>query len=116
MAIVPGLVGEKTITVADGDTAPHVPVFSTPSLVQLFEQTCTSAIKEHLPPNTTHVGFEVNIRHLGPVPVGGEIVATVRVTETSGNKVYFNLVAHYGDKKIGDGTYSCAVVPTPFQG
>ncbi len=60
MAIELGLVGTKTIKVTSRDTAPHVPVFSTPALVQLFEQTCTSAIKDSLPADTTHVGFEVN--------------------------------------------------------
>lgn len=116
MAISPGLAGKKTIRVKNEDTAPHVPVFSTPSLVQLFEQTCTSAIKDHLPPDTTHVGFEVNIRHLAPVPVGGEVVANVEVTEAKGNKIYFKLVAHHGATKIGDGTYSCAVVSASFEG
>lgn len=114
MAITPGLAGKKTITVTERDTAPHVPVFSTPALLQLFEQTCTSAIKRSLPADTTHVGFEVNIRHLGPVPVGGKVEATVEVTELRGSKVYFILEARYRGKKIGDGTYSCAIVPSRF--
>ena len=114
MDIVPGLTGKKTVTVTDRNTAPHVPVFSTPALVQLFEHACTATIKDYLPQGTTHVGFEVNIRHLAPVPIGGEASADVEVTEVKGNKVYFKLVAHYGDVKIGDGTYSCAVVPAHF--
>ena len=114
MAIAPGMAGKKTITVTESDTAPHVPVFSTPALVQLFEQTCTSAIKDSLPTDTTHVGYEVNIRHLGPVPVGGTVEATVEVTELRGNKIYFKLEARYQGKKIGDGTYSCAIVPSQF--
>ena len=114
MAIEPGLVGTKTINVTPRNTAPHVPVFSTPALVQLFEQTCTSAIKDSMPPYTTHVGFEVNIRHLGPVPVGGKVEATVEVTELRGNKIYFKLEANYQGKKIGDGTHSCAIVPARF--
>ena len=114
MAIEPGLVGTLTIKVTSRDTAPHVPVFSTPALVQLFEQTCTSAIKDMLPTGSTHVGFEVNIRHLGPVPVGGKVEAMVEVTELRGNKVYFKLEARYQGNKIGDGTYSCAIVPSQF--
>ena len=114
MAITPGVAGKKTITVTKRSTAPHVPVFSTPALVRLFEQTCTSAIKDLLPTDTTHVGFEVNIRHLGPVPVGGKVEAIVEVTELRGNKVYFKLEARYQGKKIGDGTYSCAIVPSRF--
>ncbi len=116
MAIEPGLVGTRTITVTSRNAAPHVPVFSTPGLVQLFEEACTGAIRKYLPQDSTHVGFEVNIRHLGPVPIGGEVTATVEVTETRGNKVYFKLVAHYGENKVGDGTYSCAIVPTKFGG
>ena len=114
MAIKRGLVGKKTINVTSRDTAPHVPVLSTPALVQLYEQTCTSAIKDRMPTDTTHVGFEVNIRHLGPVPVGGEVEATVEVTELRGNKVYFKLEARYQGNKISDGSYSCAIVPARF--
>ena len=114
MAIEPGLVGTMTINVTPHKTAPHVPVFSTPALVQLFEQTCSYAIKDSLPTDTTHVGFEVNIRHLGPVPVGGKVEAIVEVTELRGNKVHFKLEARYQGKKIGDGTYSCAIVPSRF--
>lgn len=116
MAIEPGLVSTMTINVTPHNTAPHVPVFSTPALVQLFEQTCTYAIKDSLPADTTHVGFEVNIRHLGPVPVGGRVEAIVEVTELRGNKVHFKLEARYQGKKIGDGTYSCAIVPSRFGG
>ena len=116
MAITPGMVGERTITVTERDTAPHVPVFSTPALLQLFEQTCGSAISDAMPADTTHVGFEVNIRHLGPVPVGGKVDAIVEVTELRGNKVYFKVEARYLGIKIGDGTYSCAIVPSRFDG
>ena len=114
MAIEPGLVCTKTIVVKPRDIAPHVPVLSTPALVQLFEYTCTSAIKDSLTADTTNVGFEVNIRHLGPVPLGGEVEATVEVTELRGNKIYFKLEARYQGGKIGDGTYSCAIVPARF--
>ncbi len=114
MEIAPGLAGKKSITVTERNTAPHVPVFSTPALVQLFEHACTSTIKDLLPTDTTHVGFEVNIRHLGPVPVGGKVEALVEVTEVKGNKVYFKLEARYQGNKIGDGTYSCAIVPSQF--
>ena len=116
MAIEPGLVSTMTINVTSHNTAPHVPVFSTPALVQLFEQTCSYAIKDSLPADTTHVGFEVNIRHLGPVPMGGKVEAIVEGTELRGNKVHFKLEARYQGKKIGDGTYSCAIVPSRFGG
>ena len=116
MAIEPGLVSTMTINVTPHNIAPHVPVFSTPALVQLFEQTCSYAIKDSLPADTTHVGFEVNIRHLGPVPMGGKVEAIVEVTELRGNKVHFKLEARYQGKKIGDGTYSCAIVPSRFGG
>lgn len=116
MAIEPGLVSTMTINVTPHNIAPHVPVFSTPALVQLFEQTCSYAIKDSLPADTTHVGFEVNIRHLGPVPMGGKVEAIVEVTELRGNKVHFKLEARYQGKKIGDGTYSCAIVPSQFGG
>ena len=78
-----------------------LPVFSTPALVQLFEQTCNSASKDLLPTGTTHGGFEFIIRHLRLVPVGGKVEALAEVAELQGNK-------------IADGSYSCAIVPSRF--
>ena len=63
-----------------------LPVFSTPALVQLFEQTCNSAFKDLLPTGTTHVGFEFIIRHLRLVPVGGKVEALAEVAELPGKQ------------------------------
>ena len=106
----PGLSGAKTITVAQKHIAPHVPVFSTPALVALFETTSSQLIRAHLPAGRTSVGFEVNIRHLGPAPLGAQVTARPEVTAVIGNRVHFSLVAHCGEKKIGEGTYICGVV------
>ena len=106
----PGLTGKKTITVTDKETAPHVPVFSTPALLDFFEGASAQAVEGHLPPGMVTVGFEVNIRHLGPAPIGGQVSATA----VKGTRVYFTLVAHHGDKKIGEGTHSRVIVPDRF--
>ena len=110
----PGLTGKKTITVTDKEAAPHVPVFSTPALLDLFEGASAQAVEGHLPPGMVTVGFEVNIRHLGPAPIGGQVSATAEVTAVKGTRVYFTLVAHHGDKKIGEGTHSRVIVPDRF--
>ena len=114
--ITPGLTGESSVTVSNANRAPHVPVFSTPSLVSLFEGASAQALSGHLPEGFTSVGYEVNIRHLGPAPLGAIVCATARVTRVDGRKVYFAVEAHCDSKKIGDGTHSRALVPDQFGG
>lgn len=110
----PGLISEIAITVTNKEAAPHVPVFSTPSLLALFEATSAQAIDDHLAAGTTTVGFEVNMRHLGPAPIGARVVATAEVSEIRGTRIYLTLIAHCDGKKIGDGTHSRVIVPATF--
>ncbi|MQF68941.1 thioesterase [SAR202 cluster bacterium AD-804-J14_MRT_500m] len=112
--VTPGLAGEMATIVSEKNRAPHVPVFSTPSLVALFEGASARALEGYLPPGFTSVGFEVNIRHLGPAPIGATVKATSAVSRLDGKKVYFVVEAWCGSKKIGDGTHSRALVPERF--
>ena len=41
----PGLKGERQTIVCDHNVAPHVPKFSTPSMIQLMEQASMSGLE-----------------------------------------------------------------------
>ena len=81
MGVKPGLVGSVTLLVADDDTslALHsgdVPVLGTPRVVALAEEASVEAVADHArPPNTTTVGYQVQLTHLAPTPVGGQVTA-----------------------------------------
>lgn len=112
--LAPGMSNQRIVTVGRRHMAPHVPVYSTPALLELFERTSSEIIRRHVPENMTSVGFEVNIRHLAPAPLGAQVTAQSEITRVDGKWVHFKVVAHYGESKIGEGTYSCAIVPNRF--
>ena len=106
-----GLQGRMETVVSEANVAPHVPKFSTPSMIQLMEQASMDSVVAHLLPGETTVGFEV--RHLAPADIGDTIVATAQLTEVDRNRLTFRVEAHHGDRKIGEGTHRRAVIQVP---
>ena len=110
LTLSPGLVGERSMVVCEHNVAPHVPRFSTPSMISLMEQAALAALDGRLPPDETSVGFEVHVRHLAPSSIGAIIVARAELAEVDRNRLTFNVVAFDGDTKIGEGTHRRAVI------
>ena len=110
--LVPGLKGEKDTIVCEHNVAPHVAKFSTPSMIQLMEQSSITAIDHFLEPGRTSVGFEVNVRHIAPAPIGARIVAYSELTGVDRNRLTFRVEAYDGETKIGEGTHRRAIIST----
>ena len=108
--IVSGIKASCETVVCEHNIAPHVKKFSTPSMVLLMEKAASSALQPFLESGQVSVGFEVNIRHVAPAPLGAIIVSNAEVTETSRNRVTFNVDAYYGETKIGVGTHRRAII------
>ncbi|MGH7764125.1 MAG: thioesterase family protein [Candidatus Dormibacteraceae bacterium] len=88
--------------------------FSTPAMVGLMEITSHRSIEPFLPEGQTSVGYEIHVRHLAPTAPGSLITVTTRVTEVKGNKLYFDVECHEGDKLLGSGTHKRAIVSATF--
>ena len=112
-AIRPGLAGEVALTVADEHLAPHTPKFSTPAMVMLMEQASFAAVRPLLAESQTVVGYEVNVKHLAPAGVGSRVTGRSTLTDVSGNKLRFEVVARLGDVILGTAEHKMAVVPQP---
>ena len=108
-----GLQGRMETVVSEANVAPHVPKFSTPSMIQLMEQASMDSVVGHLSPGETTVGFEVNVRHLAPADIGDTIVANAELTEVDRNRLTFRVEAFHGDRKLGEGTHRRAIIQTP---
>ncbi len=96
MGVKPGLSGSVTLLVADGDTslAMHsgdVPVLGTPHVVALAEEASVEAVAAALPPNTTTVGYQVQLTHLAPTPVGGKVTADAMLETVEGRRLTFRV-------------------------
>jgi fluoroacetyl-CoA thioesterase len=115
--IRPGLEG-RVERVVEGDLITrHVGgqgIFATPAMIGLMEWASHKALDGLLPENETTVGYEVHVRHLAPARPGTTVVATSRLTEVKGNKLYFDVECREGEKLLGSGTHKRAIVPADF--
>ena len=99
------------MTVADEHLAPHTPKFSTPAMVMLMEQASFAAVRSLLDSSQTVVGYEVNVKHLAPADAGSSVAARSILTDVSGNKLRFEVVARLGEVILGTAEHKMAIVP-----
>jgi predicted thioesterase len=106
----PGLSAEVKITVGETETAAHlgsglVPVYATPALVALMENTAVRALEGHLPPGQTSVGWQIDLRHLAATPVGMQVRARAELTEVQGRKLSFHIQAWDEVEMVGEASH-----------
>ena len=86
------------------------PVFATPVMIMVMENAALNAIRAYLDPSESAVGTAVNIRHLVATPAGRQVTGEAEVTKVDGRQIEFSVRATDGDKEIGNGTHSRAVI------
>jgi fluoroacetyl-CoA thioesterase len=96
MGLPSGLTASITLKVEAGDTAlaigsGDVPVLATPRLVTLVEQASLKAIGGKLGPDKTSVGYEIQLAHLSPSPVGSEVTAEATLEGVEGRRLTFRV-------------------------
>ena len=115
--IRPGIEG-RLERVVEGELLTHhvggMGTFSTPAMVGLMEITSHRSIERLLPTGQTTVGYEIHVRHVAPTAPGHMIVVTSRLQEVKGNKLYFEVECHEGEKLLGSGIHKRAIVPANF--
>lgn len=112
--LVPGVQGEFEVLVCEHNVAPHVPVFSTPSLVMVIERAAINAVTPHLEADETSVGYEVHVKHFAATPIGKQVRGLAELVEINGNRLTFRVEAHDDEKKVGEGTHKRAIVRKSF--
>lgn len=85
-------------------------VFSTPSLVALFEITAKRLVDPLLPAGESTVGIEIQVKHLKATRIGRQVRCTVQVTGVEGRKIAFTGTMWDDQGKIGEGTHTRYVV------
>jgi fluoroacetyl-CoA thioesterase len=85
-------------------------VFATPVMIMVMENAALNAIKAYLESGESAVGTEINVRHLAATPAGRIVSGEAEVTKTDGRRIEFRVRATEGDKEIGVGSHSRAVI------
>jgi len=86
------------------------PVFATPVMIMVMENAALNAIRAYLDPSESAVGTAVKVRHLVATPAGRQVTGEAEVTKVDGRQIEFSVRATDGDKEIGNGTHSRAVI------
>jgi fluoroacetyl-CoA thioesterase len=86
------------------------PVFATPVMIMVMENAALNAIKAYLEPGESAVGTAVNVRHLAATPIGRVVLGEAEVVRVDGRQIEFTVRAAEGEKQIGVGSHSRAVI------
>lgn len=95
----PGLTAQVVRTVEARDTAEahgsgDVPVLGTPVVIALCEKAAVNAVAAALPAGHTSVGMRVQIDHLAPTAVGGEVTADATLEKVEGRRLTFTVTVN----------------------
>jgi len=111
MSLEPGLsfTYEKTAEPAESAAAlgsGGLEVFSTPSLVALFEITAKRLVDPLLPAGESTVGIEIAVKHLKATRIGQKVRCTVQVASVDGRRIVFTGTMWDEQGRIGEGTHT----------
>ena len=115
MRLEPGLTATITLVVEDADTAlalrsGDVPVLGTPRVISLAEEATVQALAGVLPEGRTTVGYQVQLAHLTPTPVGGTVVAEATLEQVEGRRLTFRVSVNDARGLVAAGRITRVVV------
>jgi len=115
MPLRPGLSACATMAVTDADTAValhsgDVDVLGTPRVVSLAEEASVLAVMDELAEGTTSVGYRVQLDHLAPTAVGGEVRAEATLETIESRRLTFRVAVSDAHGLVAAGRLTRVVV------
>ena len=105
-----GIKGNRELTVTQELTAQamgsgELPVFATPAVIALAEETAWRSVAPELEPGQGTVGTELHVEHISATPVGMKVTATARLKKTERRKMWFDIEVHDEKGLCGKGSH-----------
>lgn len=115
MPLRPGLTAIAKMVVTEDDTAASlqtgdVPVLATPRVARLAEEATVQAVAGELPEGTTTVGYRLQLDHLAPTAVGGQVHAEAVLETVEGRRLTFRVSVSDGRGLVAAGRITRVVV------
>ena len=88
----------------------ELPVFATPAMIALIEETCWTSVKDMLGEGRGTVGTRLEVSHLAPTPVGMKVWCESELIEEEGRKLTFAVKVYDEAGLVGEGTHQRFVV------
>ena len=110
-----GITGTQTITVTEEKTAQAMgsgtlPVFATPAMIALMENTAYKSVADELEEGAGTVGTLMNVKHVAASPVGMKITCETELTKVDGRALTFSVKAFDEAGLIGEGEHERFIV------
>ena len=110
-----GIKGIKSITVTEEQTAKQIgsgmlPVYATPHMIALMENTACESLLPYLQDGQGTVGTLINVKHLSATPVGMQVRCETELTEIDRRRLVFNVRAYDECGCIGEGVHERFII------
>lgn len=111
----PGIKGTSEIVVTEELTAMKIgsgllPVYATPMMIALIENTAASSVQPYLEAGQGTVGIKVDVAHLSATPIGMRVRAESELTEVDRRRLVFTVRAWDEAGLIAEGTHERFVI------
>ena len=117
MELKTGIKGKSKTTVtkelcADAWGSGGLPVYATPAMIALMENTAWASVEPCMEEGRSTVGTKLDVSHLSASPVGAHITCESELIEVDGRRLVFKVSASDDAGPIGGGMYERFVINT----
>lgn len=110
-----GITGSQTITVTESMTAEvmgsgMLPVYATPSMIALMENTASNSVQDFLEKGQGTVGIRMDVKHVSATPVGMKVTCKTKLTEVDRKRLVFEVQAFDEAGLIGEGIHERFII------
>ena len=110
-----GIKGSRSVEVTESNTAMalgsgNLPVFATPAMIALIEQTASESVAPFLEEGASTVGTHLDIAHTSATPVGMTATCETELVEVDRRRLVFSVTVRDAKGEIGSGTHERFVV------
>lgn len=110
-----GLTGRQTITVTEDMTAEKagsgsLPVYATPCMIALMENTACRSVEKELEKGQGTVGTLIQVKHTAATPVGMKVTCETVLEEVDRRRLVFQVKAYDEKGLIGEGLHERFII------
>lgn len=110
-----GIKGRMELVVDEAHTAEamgsgELPVFATPAMIALIEETCWRSAADHLEEGCGTVGTKLDVSHLSATPAGMKVWCESELIKEEGRKLTFAVRVYDEKGLVGEGTHERFIV------
>ena len=88
----------------------QLPVFATPAVVALAEETAWRSVADELPEGQGSVGIKMTLSHISATPLGMKVWCESELVDIDRKRLVFSLTAYDEAGKIAEGSHERFIV------